>query len=82
MAFNSVDPTCTTGFSFKFLNLIAFFHFLESLCQPGLCQNGGTCFVLPIGVYICKCIPGYTGRNCSSKSEFFKKEKNGTNSND
>lgn len=36
----------------------------ECLTQPGLCKNGATCNNQP-GSYLCICVNGWTGKDCS-----------------
>ena len=33
-------------------------------CDPNPCENGGTCIDNQVGGYVCKCKPGFKGRDC------------------
>ena len=36
-------------------------------CKTNPCMNGGTC-IDGVNRYTCKCVPGYTGRNCRNST--------------
>ena len=36
-------------------------------CKTNPCMNGGTC-IDGFNRYTCKCVPGYTGRNCRNST--------------
>lgn len=43
-------------------------------CADGPCQNGATCLD-GVNAYICTCVVGYTGKNCSVGKNILSAEK-------
>ena len=63
---------CSTGKSMLIkifmtkMNSLTFFLYVDiNDCAVNPCENGGTC-TDKVNNYICSCVPGYTGRNCST----------------
>ncbi|CAE1254908.1 unnamed protein product [Acanthosepion pharaonis] len=38
-------------------------------CKTFLCLNGGTCLMLETEVAVCKCVPGYEGKQCQRNKD-------------
>ena len=63
--------SCPYGY-YGFFLFPYFIHLLfsENPCRPNPCSYNGKCVLNGYGGYKCKCIGGYTGSRCESRSTF------------